>query len=57
MGPEALLYARPTGGFDHSVLQHSFAETDHESISTAILSLPLTQKGSCQLLAKYWLIA
>ena len=39
--------------------QHSFVEIDHEIFSTVILSLPLTQKGSCQFLAKecaqYWL--
>ena len=36
--------------FDPPVQQHSFMEIGHESISTAILSLPLIQVG--QLLAK-----
>ena len=39
-------------GFDPHVRQHSFVEIGHEIISTSILSLPLIQEGSCQLLAK-----
>ena len=39
--------------------QHSFVEIDREIFSTAILSLLLIKKGSCQFLAKecaqYWL--
>ena len=38
--------------FEAPVRQHSFAEIDHEIFSTVILSLPLIQEGSCQLLAK-----
>ena len=39
-------------GFDPHVWQHSFVEIGHETISTAILSFPLIQEGTCQLLAK-----
>ena len=32
-------------GFDPLVRRHSFVDTGHEIISTAILSLPLIQEG------------
>ena len=32
-------------GFNPHVQQHSFVESSHEIISTAILSLPLIQEG------------
>ena len=36
-------------GFDARVRQHSFVDTGHEIISTAILSVLLIQVGRCQL--------
>ena len=39
-------------GFDPWVRQHSFMETGHEIISTAILSLPLIQVGQLSVTGK-----
>ena len=46
-------------GFDPHVRQHSFVEIGHEIISTAILSLLLSQEGQLsvtgiQMCTKYW---
>ena len=46
VGCAAAWYAH-SHGFDDSVRQHSFVETDHEIISTAILPLPLIQLLTC----------
>ena len=51
--------ARPPGmgmdghGFNPHVRQHSFIETGHEIIATAIV-FHWFKKGSCQLHSKYW---
>ena len=47
-------------GFDPRVMQHSFMETGHEIISTAILYLPLIQVGQLsvtgqRMCTQYWL--
>ena len=53
LGPVARSDARPPGmqtvaGLILGVQQHSFVEIGHESISMAILSLPLIQVSDCR---------